>query len=587
MTQYLLQKKIINNITEQSGCYLFKDKVGQVIYIGKAINLKNRLISYFSTKNSPKIEQLMQEATAFSIIETQNEKSALILEFNLIKQYKPRYNFLLSDDRIYPYIKITNEKHPRYQLIRRTTEINNYCFGPFPDGSGAKEVLTMLERLFPLRKCNNKNSEPCFYYKIKMCSGACFKNISQKYYDDVILKIRCFFQGNTREIIKKLKTKIQLASQLLQFEEAERCKNLIEKIKLFKQRQFVQLKSQYHYDFLNFFINKNYITIGMQFFRYGKLQLIDKEFYFLGNEKITEIILLYLQQIYLYNTKPHFLFIPEEINKKFLGSVFNNIKLITPKRGIKKQILQSIQGTIYDYYQEQILKNHDPDILLQLKKLLNLETVPKYIDMVDISNYQDSAIVGSVVRFNNGIIDYQTSHSYPLSNDNFKKGDVWRMNEALTKHFIINQKSVPELLIVDGGISHVRMAQKLLIKHHIMTTTILGLVKNIKHETEYLLTSDGKKLYAYIMGQKLFNFLALIQTKTHFFALRAHKKLFSRQMKTSILDNIRGLGKINKKKLLILLENDTFSHEEIKKIIKQDALVLKILSTVSSRKNNS
>src|SRR3954463_3796760 len=265
----LIYQPIINNIPNNPGCYLFKDKTGAIIYVGKAQNLKKRVSSYFPSSLD---NYFHQQIHSFHTILTNNVKEALILEQNLIKKHQPRFNVLLKDSHYYPYLEITGGENPRYQIVRKINQIKkSEYFGPFPDGSKAREILQILERLLPLAKCKGNLGKPCFYYTINQCSGHCFQKVDSSYYENIKKEVRKFFQGQTREIKKKVKNSIQKNINSLAFEIAQKEKRVLDNIDFFTSKQNTEFTDQQNCDFLGIYFQDNIISFCLLIYRYGKL----------------------------------------------------------------------------------------------------------------------------------------------------------------------------------------------------------------------------------------------------------------------------------------------------------------------------
>ncbi len=262
-------QKILTKTPNNSGCYLFKDKKGTIIYIGKAQNLQKRVSSYFQNSRD---NYFYQQIHSFNTIITNNVKEALILEQNLIKKHQPRFNILLKDSHYYPYLEITGGENPRYKIVRRINPTNkNEYFGPFPDGSKAREILQLLERLFPLAKCKGNLKKPCFYYTINQCSGHCWQVVANSYYENIKKEVRKFFHGQTQEIKKKVKISLRKNVANLAFEIAQKEKKILDNIDFFASKQNMEFLERQNCDFLGIYEQENIISFYLLLYRYGKL----------------------------------------------------------------------------------------------------------------------------------------------------------------------------------------------------------------------------------------------------------------------------------------------------------------------------
>ena len=290
-----VSQSIISKIPNQPGCYLFKDKTGAIIYVGKAQNLKKRVSSYFLHSQD---NYFYQQIHSFNTIITNNVKESLILEQNLIKKYQPRFNVLLKDSHYYPYLEITSGENPRYKVVRKINPASsNEYFGPFPDGSKAREILQLLERLFPLARCKGKLGKPCFYYTINQCSGHCWKTVDKSYYENIKKEVRKFFRGQTQEIKKKIKNSLRKNITNLAFEIAHKEKKILDNIDFFTSKQNIEFLQKENCDFLGIYRQENVLAFCLLIYRYGKLVATDEAaFPIWGNQE--EICETYLYQFY-------------------------------------------------------------------------------------------------------------------------------------------------------------------------------------------------------------------------------------------------------------------------------------------------
>jgi excinuclease ABC subunit C len=571
--EFIFEKENIDFLPSLPGCYLFKDKDKNIIYVGKAKNLKKRIKSYFINTFDRKTMNLIVFIKFISLIETISEKAALILELNLIKFHKPRFNVLLTDDRSFPYICITNEENPTYKIIRKVN-FNFYLnkkkfikyYGPFPDGTGAFEILKILERIFPLRRCNSFLSKACFYYMIEQCSGSCFKNISFKEYKKKIKNIDNFFNQKSHLIVNIINKKIAFFQKKLQFENAQKYKDLLEKIELFIQKQDVDITSKKNFDFLGIKEEENKLAVVIFFYRFGKLQRKEKD-YFLIYENINDAIRTYLQQIYSYNLQPDYLYLNEVINKNLLKKIFPKIKFISPKKGIKKSILEKTEETAKEIIFEKLTYEKQGDPISMLKNKLKLKNL-NYFEIFDISNLQGTNIIGAVLKFQVGTTNYSKSKIYKLNENN--NSDIYWISETINKHYqekVLNKKSLPDLIIIDGGISQQKIAKATLKKLN-LNIPVIALFKNKKHKTEGLITNQSKKIILKKDGP-LFLFLSSIQEKIHFLAINAFKKSYNKNTLNSILEKIKGIGKKRKEKLLTHFTDFNNLNEDSFEIVNQ------------------
>jgi len=523
-----LSLPILSQIPNQPGCYLFKDKKETIIYIGKAQNLKKRISSHFLNSQN---NYFHQQIHSFHTILTNNVKEALILEQNLIKKHQPRFNVLLKDSHYYPYLEITGGENPRYQIVRKINQIKkSEYFGPFPDGSKAREILQILERLLPLAKCKGNLGKPCFYYTINQCSGHCFKKVDENYYENIKKEVRKFFNGQTREIKRKVKNSIQKNINNLAFEIAQKEKKILDNIDFFASKQNAEFTDQQNCDFLGIYCQDNIISFCLLIYRYGKLIRSDEATFSIWTNQ-EEICETYLYQFYQNNLIPEILYISEPIAGTELLKESLGFELKIPQRGRKKKILNLAQQNaqqiwLKNYWNEfqQVNKNQ---ILKEISDFLSIPT-PYYFECLDISNLYTQDIVAGFLVFINGEKKLVRSKLYKLNNIE-QESDIARVKKACLIHYQkYSLKSMPNLIIVDGGKEQVKAVQKALKELGLSTNTI-GLVKNENHRTEKIITDTLKEL-EFGKQEKIKNFFANCQEEVHRYAINFHRKIHRRNI---------------------------------------------------------
>lgn len=333
--KYIL-KQALKTIPTVSGCYLYHNEQGTVLYVGKAKNLKKRITSYLYQSHDAKTQELLSLISSINYIGTNNEKEALLLEHTLIKKHLPKYNILLKNKKSYPYIKITKERHPQYHYTTSINDKNAYYYGPFANPTATWTILKLLEQIFPLRKCPLNNNKPCLSYQLGYCSGACFMEVLPQYYQMMIKKVNLFFQGHTKETELLLTKRMNICVHNLQFEAANHLKYLLAQLKSFHSQQTVQFADLLNRDFINYVIADNIISIVTLFYRNGKLQAKDDLIIAL-NELVTpsDILTRYIINLYEKNTLPHQLYLPRDSNWSLLKALFPHVKCFYPQKGMK------------------------------------------------------------------------------------------------------------------------------------------------------------------------------------------------------------------------------------------------------------
>lgn len=565
MTTILSLKEQVKILPAKPGCYLFYNNYNQVLYVGKAKNLQNRVSFYFNKVYNYKTTQLIQEIIRLETIITKNEKEALILEHNLIKQYKPKYNILLNDDKHYPYIVITKENDPQYLYIRNINKKYTRCYGPFPEGSHAREIVKILERLYPLRRCKGNLKKPCLYYYIKQCSGACFKKVSTEYYSEIIKKIHIFFKGNFIETKNLLEKRMFQAADNLQFEEAQKLKILIRNLDLILSSQTVEMLNKNDYlDVISLYKTSEYLVLTTLFYRSGKLSYKDYEYYKVDFiDDYQELYRLYLQNIYQKNILPTKIIVNEVIILSELNLLFDN-RVYHPKTPIEKKIMRLATENSYESYLQykSIIKQqlNNVEILIELQTLLDLKEIPYLIEMIDIANINDEFVTGGVIVYKNG---HPSRNDYRKYNLNISyKDDSNRIAAVVSRRYqkIIQENgSIPNLIIIDGGIQQVNACLKELVKLN-LSIPVIGLVKNNQHKTDYILNLAKEKVFL-DKTIRLFLFLTRIQNDVHNFVITNFRLRQAKVLTKSILESVPGISKQRIK----ILNNYFDSIEEIKK----------------------
>ncbi len=553
-----LEKKL-ELLPNNPGCYLYKNNIGEIIYVGKAKNLKNRVKSYFTGSHNKKTQMLVAKIDDLEYIIVNSEKEALLLENNLIKKYKPYFNIRLKDDKTYPYLMITKEEHPRLVLTRKYKKNNkNIYFGPYVDIKSATQVKKILDKIYPLRKCNPVGKRPCMYYQIGECIGPCAKYVSQEEYKEQISKIKLFLQGNTKEILTILNEKMQNYITNLEFENAEKIHNYINSIQVSIQNQIVADVNNVDKDYVGYCYNEEYICIQIFLSRLGNI-IERKVEYFTLYDTPEEILYSYLLQYYTFNKVPKEIYI-NNINIELLSKVIET-KIITPKRGNNKKLLTIVEDNA-NYFLENNLKiEEQKEIKLQetlknLAKKIGVKSINS-IDAFDNSNIMGIDAVSVKVNFTNGKKNTYNYRKFKIK-ETVGINDIKTMKEVLYKNYK-DKVTDTELIVIDGGKNHVSAAIEIIHDNLNLDIKIIGLAKNDKHVTEYIVTDDFEIIELDKRSSE-YLFLKQIQDEVHRFAITYHRATKTKNMFTSKLDSISGIGKVRKKVLL-----ETFSSlEEIK-----------------------
>ena len=544
-----LQKKL-ELLPDNPGCYLYKDNIGEIIYVGKAKNLKNRVKSYFTGTHNKKTQTLVSKIEDLEYIIVNSEKEALLLENNLIKKYRPYFNIRLKDDKSYPYLMITKEEHPRLLMTRKYKKNNkNIYFGPYVDIKSATEVKKILDKIYPLRKCNPVEKRPCMYYQIGECIGPCAKKITADDYKSQISKIKSFLTGNTKEILADLQSKMQEHIKNLEFEAAEQVHNYIKSIEVSVQNQVVADSTNVDRDYIGFTFNNDYICIQIFLSRLGNI-IERKVEYFNLYDTPEEILYSYLLQYYALNKLPKEIYI-DEVDDNLLSDVVD-CKVIIPKRGNHRKILDTVKENATYYLNNNLaieeLKERKLQVTLNnIAEKLGVNSINS-IDAFDNSNIMGVDAVSVKVNFTNGKKNTYNYRKFKID-ESMGINDVQTMKEVLYRNYK-DRKTNTELLIVDGGKNHLNVAID--VVHNTLDLKqikIIGLAKNDKHITEYIITDDYE-IIEFPKTSAEYLFLKQIQDEVHRFAITYHRATKNKNMYKSSLDDIQGIGKVRKNLLL-------------------------------------
>lgn len=540
----------------QPGCYLMKDRHSTVIYVGKSKALRNRVRSYFRGNNDEKTQRLVQEIVTFDYIVTHSEIDALILEMNLIKEHDPKYNVLLKDDKSYPYLKITSERHPRLLITRRVKKDKGRYFGPYPNVIAARETKKILDRLYPLRKCNNPRGRVCLYYHMGQCLACSETPPTAECYQDISRKITSFLRGGYKNIKRSLQEKMREESERLNFERAQELRDQIHHIEAAMEQQQMVLTDQTDSDVFAFSVNKGWMCIQVFFIRQGKL--IERDvalFPFFDTEQ--EAFLTYIGRFYLHQNhlKPDEILVPVGTDASMLHELLN-VRSHTPFRGQKKQLVELASKNAKIALEEKftlIERDEERTILAveQLGDILNIET-PHRIEAFDNSNIQGTDPVSAMVSFIDGRAKKNEYRKYKITET---KGpdDYEMMREVVRRRYtrVLKEKlPLPDLIVVDGGKGQMSAARGVLEDELGLDIPLCGLVKDDRHQTSELLYGLPAEPVELERNTQPFYLVQRIQDEVHRFAITFHRQLRGKGIFQSVLDTIPGVGE--KRRTLLL-----------------------------------
>ena len=543
-------KRKLEILPLEPGCYLMKDKFNNIIYVGKAKKLKNRVSQYFTRAVNGKTALLVHDIEDFDYIVTNSEKECLLLELNLIRKHMPKYNILLKDGSHYPYILLTKEEHPRLRIVRKVDKRKGRHFGPYSDSSAARKVVNMLNQLFPLRKCQNLPKKPCLYYHTGQCLAPCINKVNEEE-QKVIKEVIDFLNGENKQIKKVLVSKMKEASETMQYEQALEYKNMIDYLDHINEKQNVESATLKDCDVFGFHTQEGYIAFSTLMYRNNHLIAKEDEVlpYF---DSIEDALYSYLNQFYLNHIVPKNIIVPSILDKDLLHDLFQ-ANILIPTRGRYNEIISMVANNAIKAMEQKVLgsKKYQDNYLLmnRLKEMLGLEKLER-IEMIDNSHTAGANLVAGVVVFINGVPSKKDYRKYRLTNLN-SADDLESTKEVVYKRLYKSlTKEIPlmDLFIVDGGITQLHAAKEVASTMK-LNVPMIGLSKNDKHQTRAIIDLNEEEIILE-KNDDLFIFLMKLQDEVHRYAITYHKKTRSKPLISSALDEIKGLGKVRKEKLL-------------------------------------
>ena len=551
-----LIKSKLELLPTSPGCYIHKDKNGTIIYVGKAKNLRNRVRSYFRGSHDTKTEALVSEIVDFEFIVTESNIEALLLEINLIKENKPKYNIMLKDDKSYPFIKITNERYPRLIITRQVKKDGGLYFGPYPDVGAANEIKRLLDRIFPFRKCTNPPSKVCFYYHIGQCMAHTVCRKDEAYFKAMSQEVSDFLKGQDDKIIDELKSKMALAAQSMEFERAAEYRDLIQAIGTLRTKQRVMAKDLQNRDVFGYYVDKGWMCVQVFFVRQGKLIERDVNLFPYYNDP-DEDFLTYVGQFYQEKSHlvPNEILIPQDIDEEAVKALVDT-KVLKPQRGEKKQLVNlAIKNARVSLEQKFNLLEKSVEktqgAIENLGRLLQIPT-PVRIESFDNSNIMGTSPVSAMVVFVNGKPSKKDYRKYKIKTV-VGPDDYASMREVIRRRYGRVQRdglTPPDLIVIDGGQGQVNIAKQVIQEELGLDIPIAGLQKNDKHQTHELLFGDPLEVVELSRNSQEFFLLQRLQDEVHRFAITFHRQLRSKNSFSSQLDGIDGLGPKRKQNLM-------------------------------------
>lgn len=543
-------KTCIANLKHLPGVYLMHDKDDNIIYVGKAKDLFKRVSQYFLRPQSGKVFKMVTNVDYFETIITANEKEALVLEMNLIQKYYPRYNILLKDGSHYPYIALKKKGDPILQIKRNNKDKNYDYFGPFPNSGAAFQTISLLNKVFPIRKCQTLPATTCLYYHLGQCLGPCVNKIDESIFEQMREDIKSFMRGNNQKQKAEIKEKMLKASENLEFETANEYKKILDAIEHINIQQNVENSDKKDRDIFAFSSRQGYLALAVLSYRKGLLlgkQVFTVEEFGDNEEQVADLILQFYQK---YPT-PNEVVINNKNVIELIGDLLDASVVEMTKGKVHELVInakENADNALDEYFLSARLDSNKLEMLEELGRIIDIPT-PLHIELFDNSHIQGAFPVGAMVAFINGEPAKKLYRRF-LINHEEARDDLASMKEVVYRHYkrlVDEEKKLPDLLLVDGGLNQIKAAALALLEAG-ANVPLFGLYKNDKHQTSGLIDGSGK---TYELNNKnLFFMLTRMQDEVHRFAIAFHKEKRNKGMKVSILDDIPGLGEKRKEMLL-------------------------------------
>ena len=573
---YIKQKLAL--VPNKPGCYQMKNKDGIIIYVGKAKKLKNRLSSYFRGTHTGKTKKLVSEISDFEYIVVENETESLVLELNLIKKYDPKYNILLRDDKSYPYIELTNEEIPKLSVVRnvnRKRSNRTRLFGPYPNVTAARTIVNLLNRIYPLRKCNTYNKKPCLYYHIGQCLGYCSKAYDKEELKNMESEILSFLRGNDKILTDKIKIAMNDASNKLNFEKAKEYKEMLDYINILNEKQKVEINDTKDIDVFGYYLDKSYLSIQVFFIRGGKILERHSKIYPIIDD-VTDELNRYIAKFYEKDIiPPKEILVPSIVDPSIIEKV-TNIKVVVPSKGTKKNLVDMACNNANIRLNEkfELIKKDEQRTTIaneELKNILKLDKLDR-IEIFDNAHLFGTYNVSGMVVYVDGKESKNDYRKYKISVD--KNDDYNTMREVIYRRYfrVLNDNlTKPDLILVDGGKGQINAATDI-ISSLGLEIPVAGLKKDDKHATNALIYNN--QIIEINKRSNLFYYLERMQDEVHNFTINYHKQLRSKGSLESILESVSGIGEVRKIELLKKYKTITklkeVDIEELKKILPEN-----------------
>ncbi|MCS1351528.1 excinuclease ABC subunit UvrC [Mechercharimyces sp. CAU 1602] len=548
-------KHKLSLLPDQPGCYLMKNKEREIIYVGKAKSLRSRVRSYFTGSHDAKTQRMVIDIVDFEYIVTASNLDALLLECNLIKKHRPRYNVMLKDDKSYPYIRLTKEKHPRLEVTRKVKKDGSRYFGPYPNAGAAQQTKKLLDRLYPLRKCRTLPKRVCLYYHLEQCVAPCEFPVAEETYEEMTSQIIRFLNGGYKEVQQDLQTKMEEAAAGLQYEQAKEYRDTISHIEAIMHKQHMDFADRVDRDAFGYASAKGWMCVQVFFSRQGKLIERDVSIFPHYNEP-EEDFLSYVTQFYhSAPSLPREIHLPQGVDHSLLSAWLDTVKVHVPQRGLKKQLVEMATQNAQIALEErfQLMEKDQARTEQAMQELAESISIglPRRIEAFDNSNIQGTSPVSAMITFLDGKPAKKEYRKFKIRSER-KADDVDTMREVIRRRYTRVLKEdlpLPDLILIDGGKGQMGAALDVLENELGLYIPVGGMVKDDRHQTARLLFGDPPEPVALKRGSQGFYLLQRVQEEVHRFAISFHRQTRSKAMITSQLDSIPGIGEKRKRLL--------------------------------------
>ncbi len=550
----MLREKL-KTIPHLPGSYQMRNSNNTIIYVGKAKDLYKRVNSYFKGTVTGKTAKMVSEVVDFTYITTTTEQEAFILEINLIKEYNPKYNILLKDDKSYPYIEYISKPYPRLKVSRYLNirkKDKKMLFGPYPNAYAARKIVGLINRLYPLKKCEGMPKKVCLYYHIGECLGYCEKNVDQDKLNNMEHEILDFLKGNDKILYDKMMEKIQSFSDNLNFEAALELKKELQYIRVILDKQRVELHDYVNRDAIGFYFDEGIVSVQILFIRNGKIVGGNNDKFYLMSDVYDEVN-SYILNFYSRHEIPKEILLDAGLNAQVIGDILE-VRALVPQKGNKKNLIDMAKENARISLEQEvnIIRNDEKRSVganEALRELLHLPVLDR-IDAFDNSNLFGSYSVSGMVVFKDGRPNRKEYRKYKVSVD--KNDDYNTMKEVIYRRYyraMVEKTEMPDLIIVDGGENQINACNEILEALH-LNIKVCGLKKDDHHRTNQLIDGNTLSVIDIPRDSDIFHYLTRIQDEVHRFTITYHKQLRDKGSIASVLDNIDGIGKIRKKELI-------------------------------------